>query len=425
MGSGAPMNCRLNGDKCDGTPDAPPSAPTNLRSPAASYDVYAGSTLATNVTGTTATVAGLAPSTAYSFTVRARDNYDNLSGPSNAVSVTTDDVIGGGNYARVGYFVQWGIYGRQYFVRNLDTSGAAEADYSRPFAATQSVDGVADTGWENLRGNYNQLKKLKAKHAHLKVLISIGGWTYSQFFSDAALTAASREKFVRSCIDMDGIDLDWEWPGAEGHAGNHVRPSDKANNTLTATTGKRYLLTAFTPADPAKIAAGWDITTQDGNPSVFGYKDFANVQGYDFHGAGSDNSWEPNRTGHAGNLVATFPNLPIYHDEQAVATYGYTGPGCQWWTFDDAWSIQKKTAWLKSKGLLGAMIWEMSGDNGPLMTPGPDDRGMRENGRDERERDPQRPGCPLRLAGAGPALGARVQGGAGAEALARRAPRPA
>ena len=126
MGSGAPMNCRLNGDKCDGTPDAPPSAPTNLRSPAASYDVYAGSTLATNVTGTTATVAGLALSTAYSFTVRARDNYDNLSGPSNAVSVTTDDVIGGGNYARVGYFVQWGVYARNFVAKDVDTSGAAD-----------------------------------------------------------------------------------------------------------------------------------------------------------------------------------------------------------------------------------------------------------------------------------------------------------
>jgi chitinase len=637
-GSGAaPLNCRLNGDKCDGTPDAPPSAPTNVRSPAktttsvslawntsaagtfpvasyevyrgatlatnvagttatvtgltpntaysftirakdtrgntsppsaalsvttnnpandtqppsvpgnlrstgktsatvslawnastdntgiASYDVYRGATLATTVTGTTATVTGLTPSTAYSFTVRARDLYDNLSAPSNAVSVTTDDVVGGGNYAKVGYFVQWGIYGRQYFVKNLDTSGAAarlthinyafsnidpvnltclngvtrgttpnpqdpdqgtgagdaDADYGRPMAASQSVDGVADTGWETLRGNFNQLKKLKAKHPHLKVLISIGGWTYSKFFSDASLTQASREKFVRSCIDMyikgnlpvyngaggtgvaagifDGIDLDWEWPGAEGHAGNVVRPVDKANNTLlcqefrrqldalTATTGKRYLLSAFTPADPAKIAAGWDISTRDGNHSVFDYMDFANVQGYDFHGAGSDNSWEPNRTGHAGNLytdvddpysfhfsddeaikayldqgvnprkltigvafygrgwqgvvaggkngewqaangaapgqfaeeagtrgynnlVATFPNMPIYHDEQAVATYGYTGPGGQWWTFDDAWSIQRKTAWMKSKGLLGAMIWEMSGDNGPLMT---------------------------------------------------------
>ncbi|MEU9842060.1 methylmalonyl-CoA mutase family protein, partial [Actinomadura sp. NPDC048032] len=28
--------------------------------------------------------------------------------------------------------------------------------------------------------------------------------------------------------------------------------------------------------------------------------DIFNVQGYDFHGAGSDNSWEPNQTGHHG-----------------------------------------------------------------------------------------------------------------------------
>jgi len=36
----------------------------------------------------------------------------------------------------------------------------------------------------------------------------------------------------------------------------------------------------------------------------------------------------------------------------------------------DTWSIQQKTSWLKSKGLLGAMVWEMSGDtaSGTLMT---------------------------------------------------------
>jgi chitinase len=517
----------------------PPTVPGNLRSTAkasttvslawnaatdangiAGYDVYVNGVLKTSATGLSTVVGGLTPLTAYTFTVKARDTYDNQSAASNVVSVTTDDVLNG-SYAKVGYFVQWGIYGRQYFVNNLVTSGSAaklthinyafanldpvnltclqgvtkgttqnpqdpdqgtgagdaDVDYARPMSASQSVDGVGDTGWESLRGNYNQLRKLKARYPSTKILISIGGWTYSKFFSNAALTPASREKFVHSCIDIylkgnlplyngaggpgsaagifDGIDIDWEWPGAEGHPGNVVRPADKANLTLllaefrrqmdelTATSGKRYLLTAFTPADPAKIAAGWDISSN----GVFKSLDFANVQGYDFHGAGSDNSWEPNRTGHQANLnrdaqdpytfefsvskaiqtyldagvnprrltigfpfygrgwqgvvagsvngewqsatgaapgqfqeeagtrgyanlIAMVPNCTVFHDTQSISTYCFTGNGGQWWTFDDAWSIGQKTAWLKSKGLLGAMVWEMSGDSpsGTLMT---------------------------------------------------------
>jgi chitinase len=59
------------------------------------------------------------------------------------------------------------------------------------------------------------------------------------------------------------------------------------------------------------------------------------------------------------------PGCTVHHDEPAVATYCYTGS--QWWTFDDTWSIGKKTAWIKQRGLLGAMAWEMSGDPGLLM----------------------------------------------------------
>jgi chitinase len=512
----------------------PPSAPGSLRSTGAdsgsvslawnaatdntgvvAYDVYRGGTLATTVTGTTARIDGLSPSTSYSFTVRARDGYDNTSAASNTLTARTGDIVAG--YAKVGYFVQWGIYGRQFFVRNLDTSGAAaklthlnyafgnidpvnltclqgvtkgtslnpqdpnqgdgagdaDADYARPMSAAQSVDGAADTGWETLRGNFNQLRKLKAKYPNLKILMSLGGWTYSKYFSDVAATDAARKKFVTSCLDIylkgnlpvyngaggpgsaagifDGIDLDWEWPGSEGHAGNHVRAADKANNTLLiaefrrqldalgAQQGKRFQLTAFTPADPAKVAAGWDLAPVAQSLDIF------NVQGYDFHGSGSDNSWEPNRTGHQGNLyadaddpygtkfsvetsvqtyldagvsprkvtvglafygrgwqgvadggkhgewqsatgaapgqfaeeagtrgyanlVASVPNCVVYHDEAAVATYCHTGNGGQWWTFDDVWSIQRKTAWIKSQGLLGAMVWEMSGDTGTLMS---------------------------------------------------------
>ncbi|SFQ71603.1 chitinase [Amycolatopsis arida] len=525
-----PRTVRTN-DPADDT--RPPTAPSGLRAIAAestsatlgwtaatddtgvvAYDVHRDGQLAATVTGTSAVVTELAPATRYTFTVRARDGYDNVSPASAPVTVTTKDVVTG--HAKVGYFVQWGIYGRQYFVRNLDTTGAAarlthlnyafgnidpveltclqgvtkgvspdpqdpnqgdgagdaEADYARPMSAAQSVDGVADTGWEKLRGNFNQLRKLKAKHPHLKVLISLGGWTYSKYFSDVAATDAARKKFVSSCIDIyikgnlpvyngaggpgvaegifDGIDLDWEWPGAEGHPGNHVRPADKVNNTLLiaefrrqldelgARTGQRYQLTAFTPADPAKIDAGWELA------KVARHLDIVNVQGYDFHGSGSDNSWEPGRTGHQGNLhvdpddpydvefsvdgavdaylaagvparkltiglafygrgwqgvadggrrgewqaangaapgqfaeeagtrgyanlVASVPNCAVHHDEVAVATYCYTGDGGQWWTFDDTWSIARKTAWLREKGLLGVMIWEMSGDTGALM----------------------------------------------------------
>lgn len=70
------------------------------------------------------------------------------------------------------------------------------------------------------------------------------------------------------------------------------------------------------------------------------------------------------------NLITSFPNMTVHHDDQSVSTFGYTGPNGQWWSFDDAWSIGKKTAWIKSKGLLGGFVWEMSGDTpgGQLMT---------------------------------------------------------
>ncbi len=70
------------------------------------------------------------------------------------------------------------------------------------------------------------------------------------------------------------------------------------------------------------------------------------------------------------NLITGVPNLTVYHDPVSVSTYGYTGGGGQWWTFDDTWSIGQKTAWLKSQNLLGAMIWEISGDtpSGTLIT---------------------------------------------------------
>ena len=80
--------------------------------------------------------------------------------------------------------------------------GDGWADYQRGFAANESVDGVGDTRDAKTQGNFNQLKKLKPRNPNLKVLISLGGWTWSKNFSTFARTDAGRKALVSSCIDL-------------------------------------------------------------------------------------------------------------------------------------------------------------------------------------------------------------------------------
>ncbi|WP_159943085.1 MULTISPECIES: glycoside hydrolase family 18 chitinase [unclassified Nocardiopsis] len=401
-GDTVPVDCTVNGSPCSGEPGEedtePPTAPTGVtvtgttattvalswtaaadNAGVAGYEVLSGGEVVRAVSGTTATVTGLAPETAYAFTVRAYDTSNNRGPESAPVSATTGADDGGPTDPpgdrRVAYFTQWGIYDRGYLVRDLETSGTAEklthvnyafgninangecfmanqlgqgdawADYGRSFRADESVDGVADTWNQDLRGNFNQLLKLKEMHPGLKVNISLGGWTWSEHFSDAALTAESRERMVSSCIDQflrgnlplfdgaggpgsaygvfDGIDLDWEWPGSAGHEHNTVRPEDRENFTalvdefrqqldaLEDETGRQFELTAFLPADPEKIELGFEMEP------LMGDFDFITVQGYDYHGG-----WE-NTANHQSNLVEhpADPGPDVYSTQTTVQAY--------------------------------------------------------------------------------------------------------
>lgn len=80
------------------------------------------------------------------------------------------------------------------------------------------------------------LANLRFEKPTLKVILAIGGWA-ADGFSDAALTPTSRYRFAREVqkwlneYDLDGVDIDWEYPGNSA-SGIKSRKEDKENFTL-------------------------------------------------------------------------------------------------------------------------------------------------------------------------------------------------
>ncbi len=173
------------------------------------------------------------------------------------------------------------------------------------YAFANIKDGCVVEGSETDTETIKKLNALKQVNKDLKILISIGGWSWSKFFSDAVLTESSREVFANSALafmqkhKIDGIDLDWEYPGQIGDS-NIYRPEDKENFTAIlkllrekldslSTKENEYLLTIATGANQNYL----DHTNMK---EAHKYLDFINIMTYDFHGG-----WE-NKTGHNANL---------------------------------------------------------------------------------------------------------------------------
>ena len=362
------------------------------------YSVFNGSNIVATSMGTTVTVSSLLSSTSYTFTVQAYDKDGNTSNQSSSVTASTQ-APSGALYQKIAYFDQWGIYGNAYYPSSVDKSGAAShltimiydfenidptnltcfeaikasdasnesdpnagdgaedafADYQKSYDSSISVDGTSDSFSMPIKGNFNQLRELKAKYPNMKILLSLGGWTYSKYFSDAAASASSRQKFVSSCINMflkgnlptgisgdasggpasgaglfDGFDIDWEYPGVLGHVGNHFGSQDKANYTALlqefrteldsygASIGKHFLLTAAVPSGQDKIA---QIQTDQ----VGKYLDYADVMTYDMHGGfeatGPTNFQAPlhNSPGDPSNVIA--PGNEKYNIDTAIQAW--------------------------------------------------------------------------------------------------------
>lgn len=391
----------------------------------------------TNTPGPTATMTPVTPT------------KTNTPGPTPTRTPITPTPGGNSGGKIIGYYANWNIYARNFHIKNIVTSGAAAklthinyafgnvqngkcvigdayADYDRAYDAATSVDGVADTWDGALRGNFNQLRKLKAMYPNIKVIWSFGGWTWSGGFGQAA---ANPTAFAESCYNLvhdprwngvfDGIDIDWEYPNTCGLTCD-TSGTQAYVNLMAALRAKfgSELVTAAIPAGAEKInAANYADAAQ--------YVDWYNIMTYDFFGA-----WDTTGPTAPHSPLTSYTGIPIagFYSDNAVQLLkskgipanklllgiGFYGRGWKgvnnvngglnqpatgaaqgtyeagiedykvlvntcpstgtvagtayaycngnWWSYDTPTTIAGKMTYLKNQGMGGVFFWEMSGD---------------------------------------------------------------
>jgi chitinase len=145
--------------------------------------------------------------------------------------------------------------------------------------------------------NFALLRSLRNTNPNLTILVSVGGWLGSTNFSDMALTRDSRTVFEDSVMqfltrfDLDGLDIDWEYPGMPG-SGHPFRAEDKQNFTslvrelrerfdASARRGRRLYLTIA-------MGASDEVIANTEMQKVQRYVDTVNLMTYDYYEPGSE-----------------------------------------------------------------------------------------------------------------------------------------
>ena len=249
----------------------------------------------------------------------------------------------------------------------------------------------------------HQISALKQQNPDLKVILSVGGWGSGRFSEMAAdsLNRASFAADAKRVIDefnLDGIDIDWEYP-TSSRAGISSSPDDTQNYTLLmrdlrSAIGPDKLLTLATPGN----ARFYDF------PAILHYIDFVNIMSYDIGQAKAHKHQAPlYESEHTrltadqalkAHLEAGIPKdkltlgLPFYGrgayeypdymdykdfklldsctivwDEKAQVPYVANSKGELVMGYNDPRAIEIKCKYILDNDLLGAMYWEYTCDD--------------------------------------------------------------
>ena len=248
-----------------------------------------------------------------------------------------------------------------------------------------------------------QIVGLKSQKPDLKVLLSVGGWGAGNF-SEMAADETHRKNFCKNCLDavnkygLDGIDIDWEYPTSSS-ADISSSPNDTRNFNLLL----KDLREALGPDKLITMASEASANYIDWKGALE-YLNFVNIMSYDmgkppYHNAALYPSSKTkmscaqavekhlakgvpynkmtlgmaffgrvDRTILKGdeldyNEIIQLTGFNKCWDDQAKVPYLTDAAGTMVLSYDDETSITLKAEYVKEKGLLGGMYWDIEADD--------------------------------------------------------------